>query len=71
MTLPGRALAIIHVNNNLKPEQSEQIYEIEPNYLLNEVYPNLYIIPMIHNVDVHKTENVPLVVINFSTVFIF
>ena len=34
---------------------------------LTEEYPNLYIIPMIHNVDVHKTENVPLVVINFLT----
>ena len=65
MTLPGRALAIIYENNNLKPEQSRQLYEIEPNYLLTEEYPNLYIIPMIHNVDVHKTENVLLVVINF------
>ena len=67
ITLPGRALAAVYVNNNLKPEQSGQLYEIEPNYLLNEEYPNLYIIPMIHNVDIHKTENVPLVVINFST----
>ena len=67
MTLPGRALAVVYVNNNLKPEQSGQLYEIEPNYLLTEEYPNLYIIPMMHNVDVHKTENVPLVVINFST----
>ena len=67
MTLPGRALAIVYVNNNLKPEQSGQLYGIEPNYLLTEEYPNLYIIPMMYNVDVHKTENVPLVVINFST----
>ena len=55
------------MNNNLKPEQSGQMYEIELNYLLTEEYPNLYIIPMMHNVDVHKTENVPLVVINFLT----
>ena len=67
MTLPGRTLAVVHVNNNLKPEQSGQLYEIEPNYLLTEEYPNLYIIPMMHNVDVHKTENVPIVVINFLT----
>ena len=67
MTLPGRALAIVYVNNNLKPEQSGQLYEIEPNYLLTEEYPNLYIIPMMHNVDVHKTGNLPLVVINFLT----
>ena len=55
MILPGRALVVVYVNNNLKAEQSEQLYEIEPTYLLTEEYPNLYIIPMIHNVDVHKT----------------
>ena len=64
MTLPGRTLAVVHVNNDLKPEQSGQLYEIEPNHLLIEEYPNLYII---HNVDIHKTEDVPLVVINFLT----
>ena len=43
------------------------MYEIKPNYFLTEEYPNLYIIPMMHNVDIHRTENVPLVVINFLT----
>ena len=65
MILLGRTLAIIQVNNDLEPEQSGQIYEIEPNYFLTEEYPNLYIVPMIHSADMHKTENVPLVVINF------
>ena len=66
MLLPGRTLAVIQVNNNLEPEQSGQIYEIEPSGSLSEEYPNLYIVPMIHNIDVPKTENVPLVIINFS-----
>ena len=66
VTLSGRSLAIICIYNNLDPEQSGQIYEIEPSHYLNEKYPNLCVIPMIHNVDVHKTENVPLVVINLS-----
>ena len=55
------------MNNKLSPEQSGQLYEVEPNHLLTKEYPNLYIIPMLHNVDLHKTENVPLVAINFST----
>ena len=67
MTLPGRTLAVVHVNNNLSPKQIGQLYEIEPNYLLTNKYPNLYIIPMIHNGDMHKTEDVPLVVIYLST----
>ena len=67
MTLPGRTLAVIQVNTDLEPEQSGQIYEIKPNYFLIKEYPNLYIVPMIHNVDIHKIENVPLVIINFLT----
>ena len=30
-------------------------------------YPNLCIIPMIHNVDVHRTEHLSLVVVNFAS----
>ena len=57
--LPGRTLAVIQVNSNLEPEQSGQIYEIEPNVILFEEYPNLYIMPMLHNVDIYTTESVP------------
>ena len=67
ITLPGRFLAVVCVCNDLEPDQSGQIYEVEPRKILNDKYPNLCIIPMIHNVDVHKTENVPLVVINLLT----
>ena len=67
ITLPGRTLAIVCVYNNLDPDQSGYIYEIEPSHNLYEKYSNLCVIPMIHSVDVHKTENVPLVVINLSS----
>ena len=67
LSLPGRTLAVVHINNNLSPEQSGHLYEIKPNYLLANKYPNLCVIPMIHNVDSHRTENVPLVVINLLT----
>ena len=66
MLLPGRTLAVIQVNSNLTPEQSGQIYEIEPNASLFEEYLNLYIVPMLHNVDTYTTESVPLVLISFS-----
>ena len=67
VTLPGRMLAIVCIYNNLDPNQSGYIYEIEPSSNLYEKYPNLCVIPMIHNVDVHKTEHIPLVVINFAS----
>ena len=64
--LPGRTLAVIQVNSDLKPEQSGQIYEVTPNTVLSEKYPNVYIVPMIHNADTYITDNVPMVLINFS-----
>ena len=67
VTIPGRTLAVVCVYNNLVPNQSGYIYEVEPSNSLYEKYPNICVIPMIHNVDVHKTENVPLVIINLSS----
>ena len=66
MTLPGRTLAVIQVNTDLEPEQSGQIYEIKLNYFLIEEYPNLYIAPMIHNVDIHKTKMYPWLSLTFD-----
>ena len=66
ISLPGRILAVIYVNNNLTLEQRGYLYDIEPNNLLTNEYPNLYIIPTRHNVDLYKSENVSLAVINFS-----
>ena len=60
LTLPGRSLAVFCVCNNLEPDQSGQTCEIEPSQYLNEKYPNLCIIHMIHNVDIHKTEKCTL-----------
>ena len=67
VTIPGRTSATVCIYNNLLPDQSGYIYEIEPSHNLYEKYPNLCVIPMIHNVDVHKAEIVPLVVINLSS----
>ena len=63
--LPGRTLAVIEVNSELKPEQTGQVYEFQPNEVLSEKYPNIYIVPMIHNVDTYILDTVPMVIINF------
>ena len=63
--LPGRMLAVIQVNSELKPEQIGQVYEVQPNEVLSEKYPNIYIVPMIHNVDTCIPDTVPMVIINF------
>ena len=65
--IPGRTLAIVCICNNLDPKQSGSLYEIEPCEILKDKYPDLCIIPMIHNVDVHWTEHLPLVVVNLAS----
>ena len=64
--IPGRTLTIVCMHNDLDPAQSGSLYEIRPNDMLVEKYPNLCIIPMIHNVDVHRNGYLPLVLINFA-----
>ena len=66
VTIPGRTLAIVCISNNLDPKQCGLMYEIEPCDILKDKYPDLCIIPMLHNVDVHRTEHLPLVVINLA-----
>ena len=65
--IPGRTLAIVCICNNLDPKQSTSLYEIEPCEISKDKYPDLCIIPMIHNVDVHRTEHLPLVVVNLAS----
>ena len=64
--LPGRTLAVIQVNSELKPEQIGRVYEVQPNEVLSDKYPNIYIVPMIHNADTCIPDTVPMVLINFS-----
>ena len=63
--LPGRTLAVIQVNSELTPEQTGQIYEVQPDDTLYEKYPNIYVVPMIHNADTYIPDTVPMVIINF------
>ena len=67
VTIPDRSLAIVLVYNDLNPHQSGSLYEIVPSDTIMNKHPNICIIPMIHNVDVHRTEHLPLVVINLAT----
>ena len=64
--LPGRTLAVIQVNSELNLEQIGQIYEVQPNEVLSDKYPNINVVPMIHNVDTYIPDTVPMVIINFS-----
>ena len=46
--IPGRSLAVISVTSDAETLQENQVYEVKPNLLLTNEYPNLVILPMLH-----------------------
>ena len=59
LTIPGRRLAIINVMN-------DQMFEVRPNFLLTNEYPNLVMIPMLHRVEGIKQKCIPLALLNLA-----
>ena len=51
VTIPPRNIAILNIVSNLEKEDTGQIFNIRPNDLLSDEYPQLQIIPSIHKVD--------------------
>ena len=50
--IPPRTIAVLNVVSNLKKEDTGQIFNIRPNNLFSDEYPQLQIIPSIHKVDI-------------------
>ena len=48
LILPPRILAVINVYVDLKGNSAEHTYEVKPNSLFMDQYPNMVIIPVIH-----------------------
>ena len=71
LTLPPRMLAVINVHVFLKVNSTEHIYEVKPNSLLKEQYPNMVIIPVIHITPMQTDTIVPFIVSNLSIKPIF
>ena len=66
MRIPGRTLAVLNVQSNVKEIDTRQIYNVQVNPLLSHEHPNLSIVPTIHQVDCASPEIVPFVTINLS-----
>ena len=42
------------------------LYKVVPNFLLSNEYPELVLIPTLHNVEVTKLECIPFILLNLS-----
>ena len=66
ITIPGRKLAIIDVSINIDESMDDQMFEVKPNFLLTNEYPNLVVIPMLHNIKGIKQKCIPLALLNLA-----
>ena len=47
------------------------LYKVVPNFLLSDEYPELVLIPTIHNVEITETQCIPYILLNLSEEGIF
>ena len=66
MDIPPRAIAVLNVVSNLKKEDTGQIFNIRRNNLLSDEYPQLQIIPSIHEVDNFNNNLIPFLMVNLG-----
>ena len=66
LDIQPRAIMVLNVKINIVQATKGLIYDVKPNTLLLDEYPNLVMIPLLHNVEGLKIHCIPCVVINLS-----
>ena len=66
ISIQPRALVVLNVRVEMTEAVQGLIYDVVPNPLLKDEYPNLATIPLLHNVEGPATCCIPFVVINLS-----
>ena len=66
VNIPPRTIAVLNVVSNLEKEDTGQIFNIRPNNLLSDEYPQLQIIPSIHKVDNINNNLIPFLMVNLG-----
>ena len=71
ITIPSRSLIILNAKATIDKHMEEGLHKVVPNFLLSDEYPELVLIPTVHNVEITKTECIPYVLLNLSKEGIF
>ena len=64
--LPSQSLIVLNVKAQIEKHMEGGLYKVVPNFLLSNEYPELVLIPTLHNVEVTKLECIPFVLLNLS-----
>ena len=71
ITIPSRSLMVLNANATIDRRMEGGLHKVVPNFLLSDEYPELVLIPTVHNVEITKLECIPYVLLNLSEEAIF
>ena len=71
INIPSRSLMVLNAKATIDKHVEGGLYKVVPNFLLSDEYPELVLIPTVHNVEITKIECIPYVLLNLSEEEIF
>ena len=71
ITIPLRSLMVLNAKATIDRHMEGGLHKVVPNFLLSDEYPELVLIPTVHNVEITKIECIPYVLLNLSEETIF
>ena len=71
INIPSRSLMVLNAKATIDKHMEGGLYKVVPNFLLSDEYPELVLIPTIHNVEITETQCIPYVLLNLSKEGIF
>ena len=71
ITIPSRSLMVLNAKATIDKHMEGGLHKVVPNFLLSDEYPELVLIPTVHNVEMTKIECLPYILLNLSEEEIF
>ena len=71
ITIPSRSLMVLNAKATIDKHMEGGLHKVVPNFLLSDEYPELVLIPTVHNVEINKIECIPYILLNLSEEAIF
>ena len=71
INIPSRSLMVLNAKATIDKHMEGGLYKVVPNFLLSDEYPELVLIPTIHNLKITETRCIPFVLLNLSKEGIF
>ena len=71
ITIPSRSLMVLNAKATIDKHMEGGLHKVVPNFLWSDEYPELVLIPTVHNVEITETQCIPYILLNLSEEAIF